>query len=212
MIFKKYFLARLRTVKFGLGCATTLIIAAPVVCFLFGLLKNDMEVRLALADGMLWTAYAILVILFIYTIYLINASGYVVFYNNILYYYRWLFSKRKLIIPCDKITECIAANGIRVKGDKHVCTSGTILYNCGRELIKFESNHKLLYELYDIVGDAKFRLTGDNGRLKTIDAYYKVDYSSLNPEQKMFLLKTYCNPSKSKELDGKSLLKKKGLM
>lgn len=206
----KYF-SRKQTLELNIINAVCALVIVPILCYFIAVLVKR-EFLLALRFCGVLTAYLLPCALLVIIILILNSSSYVVFHENHLIVYRWLFSKQGKEIFYDNINDCVIAKGLRIKGGKFVHQVGTYLYNRGRVIQHFENNAKLMLKLYDILGGQNFRVVGDNHHLKTIDKFYNIDFSSLTYEQRLVLAKHYCNPSKIGETSGEKLLRKKRLI
>ena len=153
--------------------------------------------------------YAMPVVLLLVALRIFYVSGYVIFENGYLFYYRFWFSKKYKTIPLDKVTECVVDSGVRKKVDGYSRMVGVYLYNQNKVLSGFEISPKLLLKLYKIFGEQRFRLVGDNLCLKTIDKLFHIDFSELTEDQQLALFKYYCKPRSKLEVDGEKVLKKK---
>ena len=160
----------------------------------------------------IYTACVAPIVFILVSIYILKASGYVKLYEDHLTYYRYCFSKKCTDIDYRDISECVVANGLRIRRGEYSHEIGVYLYNRGDILCRFEKNPELVLELYEILGDKNFRVIGDNCRLKTIDKFFDIDFSEFSKEKKLILIKHYCKPTKGNEVSGEKLLKKKGLM
>lgn len=156
--------------------------------------------------------YALPIVLLLVALRIFYVSGYVTFEDDHLIYYRFWFSKKCKTIPLDSVTECVAAQGLRKRGDGYSHMVGIYLYNRNNVLCKFEDSPKLLLKLYLILGDQCFRFVGDNLCLRTIDKFFHIDFSELTEVQQLALFKYYCKLRKENEIDGEKYLKKKKLL
>lgn len=207
------YLSRKPTFQQGIALIPIGLVMTYLICVLISMALCDNVV-----DGYtfklagIYTAYVAPVVLILVSVYILMASGYVKLYEDHLTYYRYCFSKKSIDVAYSNISECVVANGLRIRRGEYSHEIGIYLYNCGKVLCRFEKNPKLVLELYEIVGDKNFRVIGDNCRLKTIDKFFDIDFSELTKEQKLILIKHYCKPMKGNEVSGEKLLRKKGLM
>lgn len=207
------YLSRKPTFLQGIALIPIGLVMTYLICVLISMALCDRVVNgymFKLAG--IYTAYAAPVVLILVSVYILRASGYVKLYEDHLTYHRYCFSKKCRKIAYSDISECVVANGLRIRRGEYSHEIGIYLYNRGKVLCRFEKNPKLVLELYEIVGDKNFRVIGDNCRLKTIDKFFDIDFSELTKEQKLILMKHYCKSTKGNEVSGEKLLKKKGLM
>lgn len=207
------YLARKATFLTGVAYIPCSIVLIFCICILIALPLCDQVVNgYMFLLALRYSLYAIPPVLLLVAVYIFNASGYVTFEMDHISYYRWCFAKKYRIINIEDITECVIANGLRIRRGEYSHEIGIYFYNRGNVLCRFEKNPKLILKIYMMIGDKRFRLVGDNLHLKTVDNFFDVDFSELTEVQKLVLLKHYCKSTKGNEIDGEKYLKKKKLM
>lgn len=235
MLCNEKYLTKYLTFKTGIWLVPISIVLDFCVCTLVALnlseaVETSAEILEMFKNAGIYTVYSFYVPVILVIAYIIYNSGYVVFKSGNVESYRFFFSKKVFKIRYDNIN-ILLANGFFRKSEnaKPIFAYGILLLDCNNDIIKrFENNPYLALRLYNELGEDKVKVIKDvrkgyignydyNGPLferckpVTLDNFFNVDFSELTDKQRLLLFKHYCNPSKGNPINGKELLKKRGL-
>lgn len=110
------YLSRKPTFLQGIALIPIGLVMTYLICVLISMALCDRVVNgymFKLAG--IYTAYAAPVVLILVSVYILRASGYVKLYEDHLTYYRYCFSKKCRKIAYSDISECVVANGLRIR-------------------------------------------------------------------------------------------------
>lgn len=139
-----------------------------------------------------------------------RASSTVEFTEDSILYYENIFSKNPKSILYSSITECVVvcdlwkSNKEKTRARKVMLFDGSFLL-----LPMIGVYNQLVLRLVNNLGEPKVKVVTRNGNLKTFSKYYKIDFMSLNDEDKLKIIDYYCNIKGYDYKPGNEILKKK---
>lgn len=123
-------------------------------------------------------------------------------------YYRTIFSKQAREIDIDRVTKCVFNGRIWVHTIGHARGLRILVLTERDALITFfDLNRKLCVAMLRAF-PKKCWLVGESRRLKTVDNYFKIDFSSLTIEEQWAAMKDYCNGKGDLDKTGEEMLRK----
>lgn len=205
--------ANYEELKSIIGYYIALFCVLPLILMLLSMLVtgeaiNSGEwsvIKPALIRGLKWDAIAMPIITMLFIIWFLFYTDTVVFLDESMIYYRWIFSKEGRIISYNEITQCVFNDGLWKHKGKYRRGRFVVIYQKKHLLLKVGLYYKICIELARVF-PAKVRLTNEGCNLRTLDNYFKVDFMSLSYDQQLAVLKYYCKLMRGKYRTAEEIL------
>ena len=207
------------------GYYLTAFFVVPILSILFSMMPYAAQLkelnaweaikisfRLSYLDGLKWWGIIMVIITILAVLLFLfgRASSTVEFTEDSILYYENIFSKNPKSILYSSITECVVvcdlwkSNKEKTRARKVMLFDGSFLL-----LPRIGVYNQLVLRLVNNLGEPKVKVVTRNGNLKTFSKYYKIDFMSLNDEDKLKIIDYYCNIKGYDYKPGNEILQKK---
>ena len=215
MVNKQKLWAHYEQIRTIWGTYIALFFCVPALSLCFSCLAHKTEIdaefqaglKLALLVGLKWYAVIMPIITVLFVIWFIFYSDRVEFTEDSILYYRWIFSKKSYRTLYNEITKCILSDGLWLRQGKYVHGRKIIIYNKDTIILTLDLYYKLCLPFILNLSEKKVQLVDDNGKLKSINNYFKIDFTSLHCDQQLTVLKYYCKLCRTKYKTGEEILR-----
>lgn len=211
---KRKIWAHYEQLKSILGHYITLFFTVPVFSLGFSYLAHSKEidsgvqdaVKMAMLIGLKWYAITMLIVTVLFIIWAFYYSDTVECTENTIKYYRWISSKESRNISYNECTKCVFSDGLWQKRGEYVRGRKVRIFNKSNIILEMDLYYKLCLSLILKLSIKKIWLIDDDLHLRTIDNYFKIEFTELPYEQQQALLKYYCKLTRTKYKTGEEIL------
>lgn len=163
-------------------------------------------IKPALIRGLKWAAIIMPIITALFVVWFLFYTDTVVFLDDSIVYYRWIFSKEGRTISYNEITECVFNDGLWKHNGRYITGRFILIYNKNKLILKMGLYYKLCQAIAIRLFDKELGLIDEDCKLKSIDDYFKVDFMSLSDGEQLAILKYYCKLMQGKYRTAEEIL------